>query len=171
MNTKKFILVLFATLITLATPARAADTPTYYSGHFIHTDQPFERVGGDEVIFGYKVAGCDVDSLKAAAISLKSRSTTDRWDDLWYAFKVDPGMCLMIGWYDLTAHKYGWAAVQNQPNSWSARSNYKGWTNLPNGTQAKYSYRINGQKVDLDLFNPNNVGALTGNDILISFGY
>jgi hypothetical protein len=124
--------------------AEASGNPPYHRGNLIHTSHPFVRVGGDQVIFGFKVAGCDVESLKVAAISLKNRATTDR---------------------------YGWAAVQNQPNTWSARSAKHGWENMPNGTQKKYSFTINGQKVDLDIFNPMNEGALTGNDILISFGY
>lgn len=171
MNIKKLMFVLATTFFTLAATADAAATPKYYRGDLIHTTQSYVTVGGDPVIFGYKVTGCDEESLKASAIALKTRATTDRWDDLWYAFSVPSGRCLMIGWYNLTSKKYAWAAVQNQPNTWKARSNKHGWGNLANGNQAKYSFSINGQNVDLDLFNPNNEGALTGNDILISFGY
>lgn len=170
MNLKN-IIVITITILTLGTAANAASTPKYYRGNLIHSALPFTRVGGDRVIFGYQVAGCDVDSLKAAAINLKLRTTTDRWDDLWYAFSVPSSYCLMIGWYDKDTSKYGWAAVQNQPNTWKVRSNSKIWVNLANGEQAKYSFNINGQQVDLDVFNPKNEGALTGNDILISFGY
>ncbi len=152
--------------------ANAGATPKYYRGDLIHSNQPFTRVGGDRIVFGYRIAkGCNVDALKEAAISLKHRNTTDRWDDLWYAFHVERGRCLMIGWYNLDDAKYGWAAIQNQPNAWTVRSNRKGWQTLPNGEQMKYSFSINSQGVDLDIFNPNNAGALTGDDILISFGY
>jgi hypothetical protein len=170
--TTKTLALLVTTFITLGSVANAANTPKYYRGDLIHTTQKFVRVGGDAVIFGYKIApGCDEESLKNTAISLKNRTSTDRWDDQWYAFNVARGRCLMIGWYNLTGRTFGWAAIQNQPTSWSVRSNTRGWGNLGNGTQAKYSFKINGQAVDLDIFNPNNTGALDGNDILISFGY
>lgn len=164
--------LLVGACLALGNGANAANTPKYYRGDLIHTTQRYVHVGGDKVIFGYKLAaGCDAENLKQAAISLKNRSTTDRWDDQWYAFNVQRGRCLMIGWYDLTSRKFGWAAIQNQPNSWSVRSNSRGWENLSNGSQKKYSFTINGQGVDLDLFNPKNEGALDGNDVLISFGY
>ncbi len=170
MQFNKIVLAAMA-IFTLGVAANAG-TPRYHRGDLIHTNQPFVRVGGDKVVFGYRIAdGCDVDSLKAAAISLKTRGSTDRWDDQWYAFNVARGRCLMIGWYNLNAKKFGWAAIQNQPKSWSVRSNNAGWSALGNDSQKKYSFSINGQSVDLDIFNPNNAGALNGNDILISFGF
>lgn len=159
-------------LSLLATPLFAG-TPTYHRGSLIHTHSPFVRVGGDEVVFGYQVAsGCDEGSLRNAALSLNNHATSDRWDDQWYAFSVPRSRCLVIGWYDRTASKYGWTAIQNMPNTWATRSNYrKTWETMGNGTQKKYSYTINGQRVDLDVFNPENEGALNGDDVLISFGY
>lgn len=165
------IILFIITVFSFGAVSQGAPTPKYYKGSLIHTGDPYVRVGGDQVVFGYQVAGCDTDSLANAAINLKTRATTDRWDDLWYAFRVPAGQCLMIGWYNLTSRRYGWAAVQNQPNTWKARSSKYDWGNLGNGLQAKYSFTINGQKVDLDVFNPNNEGALNGDDILISFGY
>lgn len=167
----RFILVLASTLFMLSNVGSAADNPRYRSGNRIHTNEPSVRVGGDNIIFGYEVTGCDLDSLKQAAINLKLRSTTDRWDDKWYALEVPRGECLMIGWYDLNSRNFGWAAAQNQPNTWKARGSRTGWGNLANGNQAKYSFSVNSQKIDLDIFNPNNVGSLGGDDILISFGY
>jgi len=167
---KSFIMALFINCLALGS-AFGSGNPTYYKGELIHTNQPFIRVGGDEVKFGYAQTGCDTTSLKNAAIALKNRQTTDRWDNLLYAFSVDSGMCIMIGWYDLTSHQYGWAAAQNQPNTWSVSDIDKGWQNTPNGTNRRYAFAINGQKINLELYNPQNEGALTGNDILISFGY
>lgn len=97
--------------------------------------------------------------MKAAAINFKNRSETDRWDDKWYAFSVTRNMCLMIGWYNLDTSKSGWAAAQNQPSSWSVRSNSKSWQTLGNDAQRKYSYTINGQTVDLDLDSQTNLLA------------
>jgi len=171
MKINQLALIFLTNFVILSQVATAASTPKYYRGNLIHSTQPFVRVGGDAVVFGYKVAGCDFDSLKNAAVSLRNRTKTDRWDDLWYAFTVPSGECLMLGWYDLTSRKFGWAAVQNQPNTWKSRSNSADWSNLSNGNQAKYSFTVNGQRIDLDIFNPKNEGALTGNDILISFGF
>ena len=167
----QFALVLVGITMTLGFAVKGADNPAYRRGDRIHTNNASVRVGGDNVVFGYEVTGCDETSLKDAARSLKTRSTSDRGDDKWYAFSVPRSSCLMFGFYDLTARKFGWAAVQNQPNTWKARGSNTGWGNLSNGSQAKYSFNINGQRIDLDVFNPNNVNALNGDDILISFGF
>ncbi len=168
MNTFKSLI---AVAVLMSSTVFAAN-PKYSRGDLIHTNQPFVRVGGDRVIFGFKVTErCDVESLKAAAIALKTRSSTDRFDDQWYAFSVPQGRCLMMGYYNLDSKKYGWAAILNKPNTWSVRNSKQNWKDIGNGVQQKYSYSVNGQNVDLDIFNPKNEGALTGNDILISFGY
>ncbi len=77
----------------------------------------------------------------------------------------------MMGYYNLDTDRIGWAAILNQPKSWSTRSAKHDWTVLGNDSQKKYSFKINGQAVHLDIFNPNNAGASTGNDVLISFGF
>lgn len=167
------VLKTLVTIVALASVTGfAADNPKSYKGSLIHTNSPYARVGGDKVIFGYQVApSCDVDTLKTTAINLKFRATTDRWDDQWYAFNVAQGRCLVMGYYNLSSSKYGWAAILNKPNSWAVRNSKQGWQDIGNGTQRKFSYHINGQQVDLDIFNPNNTGGFSGNDILISFGY
>lgn len=163
---------LIAVLVLTSATVFGSANPKSHRGDLIHTNSPFVRVGGDNVVFGYKVtASCDKATLQAAAIDLKNRTTTGRWDDLWYAFSVQQGRCLMVGYYNLNAKTFGWAAILNKPNSWVLRSNSQGWKDIGNGTQKKYSYTVNGQKVDLDIFNPNNEGGFSGNDILISFGF
>jgi hypothetical protein len=171
--TMSFYNTFIAVVLVLSTSTVfGASNPKSYAGHLIHTHSPYVRVGGDKVVFGYKVTpSCDNDSLRAAAIELKTRTTTDRWDDLWYAFSVPQGRCLVMGYYNLSSAKFGWAAILNKPTSWAVRSNSQGWQDLGNGNQKKYSFKINGQNVDLDIFNPNNSGGFSGNDILISFGY
>ena len=150
----------------------SADNPKSYKGNLIHTNSPYVRVGGDKVVFGFKVPdACDVETLKATAIALKNRTATDRWDDQWYAFNVPQGRCLVMGYYNLTSGKYGWAAILNKPKSWAVRNSKQDWQDLDNGSQKKFSYKVNGQQVDLDIFNPNNNGGFNGNDILISFGF
>lgn len=166
---RKFIVVLAA--FTLSVVVSAADNPRYRQGARIHSSQPHYNVGGNEVVFGYYFSGCDVATLKTMASYFKHFQKSDRWDDLWYAIEVPAGKCLVFGYYDKTTQKVGWAAVQNQPNGWKARSERNSWGNLGNGNQAKYGFDINSQRVELDVFNPHNSVYLNGNYILISFGY
>ncbi len=84
---------------------------------------------------------------------------------------VPVGMCRVTAFYDLTNNTMGWAGVQNQPNRWMVRNDNHPWEQLTNGQQKKYRYQINGQIVDLDLFNPYEENGLTGDYMLVSFGY
>lgn len=161
------------TLVASAISAQAGSNPVWYNTGLGNTNKTHYKVGGDNVKFGWRMAtGCDLESLKTAALKTKNQATTFAWDDdSWFGVGVPSGRCMVASWYDLTSSKYGWAAIQNKPGSWGVRSNSKNWVDIGNGVQKKYSYNINGQTVDIDIFNPYNQGTLTANDILFGFGW
>lgn len=163
-----------ATLVTslFVGAAQAASNPVHYNTGLGRTSKAYYKVGGDRVKFDYRMAsGCDQESLRNAALKVKNSTYTFAYDDAWYVMSVPQGSCMVIAWFDLDTGKFGWAGIQNRPSSWRVRGNASGWVNLGNGDKQKYSYTINGQTVDLDIFNPYNQGTVSGNDIFFGFGY
>ncbi len=162
-----------ALLMTLSwMTANAASNPVHYNTGLGRTQKSYYKVGGDAVRFGWRMASsCDTNSLRNAATKVKNDDTSFAWDDNWYSLRVPQGRCMVFSWYNLKNGNFGWAAVQNRPSSWGVRSNSKDWVNLGNGDKQKYPYTINGQTVDLDVFNPYNQGSVGGDDIFFGFGY
>lgn len=161
----------FSLVVLIAWSVAHADSnPKYFSAGSGTTDKGHYRIGGDRIRFGWRLAsGCDEQTLRTEAARTKLQAVTFACDDQWYKTYVPPGGCMVFSYYNLDTDRYGWAAIQNKPSSWATRSISNDWSEIGNGDKQKYTYTVNGAKIELDIMNPLNVGKVDGNDIFFGF--
>jgi hypothetical protein len=133
------------------------------------------NVGDEKVKFVSQIVYTNFDSeLKQIASSVSAICDgTDVWDDKWYFWTLPDNRAkyLLLTWKNLNSGEYGYAFIQNTPQTWWYKTNSSGFQSIPNGVQRKQTWSTNGTKIDIDLKNPKNSNGWTANDIWYSFGY
>lgn len=168
MKTTKLVLGLLA---FLATATSFGANPTAYGTGELLGNAEAHYIHGQPIKFGYWVTECTDVNLRERAKRFKLFSRSAKWDDRWYYIKVPVGQCLVFGWYDMNARKYGFAAAENAPNTWHIRSNSTNWFSIGNGQKHKFTFKLHGVQVALDIMNPENKTAGMGDFVFFSWGY
>lgn len=175
------LLVLVSYTVAVAKNRWEADNPTYPVGsHYVHF--------GAEVAYGnFSYYSIQEEAWKRAKAHLSDpQKLSFIWDDKYYSVRMqDSGTSyLLCFWHDRNEPLYnrngtknersvGWVAVKNTPQKWRViKSTDKRHEYIPgNAQQVKTRFTISRAVVDIDIYNPDNSGGVTPNDIYYGFGY
>jgi hypothetical protein len=89
------------------------------------------NVGDEQVKFVSRIVDNNSDdNLKSIASSVSSICDgTDVWDDKWYYWTLPDNRSkyLLIIWKNLASREYGYAFIQNTPQTWWYKTNSRGF--------------------------------------------
>ena len=112
-----------------------------------------------------------------AATEKSNNKVTHVWDDRWYYRTLPTSgdtylLCFWVDW-DVSPNRIEWAAVKNSPSTWTVKTSDGRTVKPGNGDQVKVRFNVTGsnQTLDIDIFNPDNTGDWTSNDIWYGFGF
>ena len=95
------------------------------------------------------------------------------WDGYysWFTLPDNQTKNLMIMWRNIDRKEYGYVVIKNTPALWLVYSNSGGPWTPRNGEEVTRSWTSDGKKIVIKVQNPNNEGAWTANDIIVSLGH
>jgi hypothetical protein len=93
------------------------------------------------------------------------------WDNQYYYYRLAPDETLMLLYKNIDTERYGYMVIKNAPTLWLVYTNNTGPFVVKNGETFTRSWTSDGRRIRMHVYNPNNAGDWTPNDIWVSFSH
>jgi len=143
-------------------------------------NEPYYPVGPNKIRFSMGFAfpknwrnELEIDEIAKGMAEHHSRCHVARvWR--WEILPEDSPAVLILTWYNLANHEFGWSAIKNTDDHWYVSSKYQSWITQKDYTPSEnmwFNWVSNGTKISIFFRNPKNENGWTPDDIWYQFNY